>query len=64
MQHQYILLNLICIVFLQAHQQQMVQQMPQTPGSQSSNQSLSQADFDALGFSLDLGNGIIYCFNP
>jgi nuclear receptor coactivator 2 len=40
----------------QVHQQQMVQQMPQTPGSQSSNQSLSQADFDALGFSLDLGN--------
>ena len=46
--------------FMQAHQQQMVQQMPQTPGSQSSNQSLSQADIDALGFSLDFGNGIYY----
>ncbi|XP_054713153.1 nuclear receptor coactivator 3-like [Uloborus diversus] len=37
----------------QVHQQQLVQQMPQA-GSQSTNQSLSQADFDALGFSLDL----------
>ncbi|XP_035222954.1 putative uncharacterized protein DDB_G0291608 isoform X2 [Stegodyphus dumicola] len=40
----------------QVHQQQLVQQMAQAPGSQSANQSLSQADFDTLGFSLDLGN--------
>ncbi|GBN38021.1 Nuclear receptor coactivator 2 [Araneus ventricosus] len=42
----------------QQHQvhQQLVQQMPQATGSQSTNQSISQADFDALGFSLDLDN--------
>ncbi|GFY56473.1 nuclear receptor coactivator 2 [Trichonephila inaurata madagascariensis] len=42
----------------QQHQvhQQLVQQMPQATGSQSTNQSISQTDFDALGFSLDLDN--------
>lgn len=43
--------------FFQVHQQ--LAQLPQTSGPQSSSQSLSQADFEALGFPpLDLPSGM------